>query len=222
MGFAVIIPARMASQRLPGKPLADLLGKPLIVHVCERAQESGAAHILVATDDSRIYDACAAAGFQAEMTSATHSSGTDRIAEVANRLGWSDEEIVVNLQGDEPLMPAVAIRQVAALLDSHAGAHMATLCTPIHALDEFMNPNVVKVVTGQNGNALYFSRAPVPWNREGADHGINVTAAMAWRPSAYRPICLSRSGIAGSWHPRLFANLSNWRSSSNCGLCGLV
>ncbi|MGH8307260.1 MAG: 3-deoxy-manno-octulosonate cytidylyltransferase [Gammaproteobacteria bacterium] len=172
MRFAVFIPARMASLRLPGKPLADLLGKPLILHVCERARESGAALVLVATDDQRIHDVCAAAGFRAEMTDANHVSGTDRIAEVSRRLDWDESDIVVNLQGDEPLMPGAVIRQVAELLEGRADAQMATLCTPIHDLEEFLNPNVVKLVPDQAGNALYFSRAPIPWNREGASTGL--------------------------------------------------
>ncbi|MGH8398277.1 MAG: 3-deoxy-manno-octulosonate cytidylyltransferase [Gammaproteobacteria bacterium] len=172
MRFAVFIPARMASQRLPGKPLADLLGKPLILHVCERARESGAALVLVATGDQRIYDACTNAGFRAEMTDAKHVSGTDRIAEVSRRLDWDESDIVVNLQGDEPLMPAANIRQVAELLDAHDDAQLATLCTPIHALEDYLNPNVVKLVSDQAGNALYFSRAPIPWNREGASAGL--------------------------------------------------
>ncbi|MGB9428341.1 MAG: 3-deoxy-manno-octulosonate cytidylyltransferase [Gammaproteobacteria bacterium] len=172
MRFAVLIPARMASQRLPGKPLADLLGKPLILHVCERAQASGAESVLVATDDERVRDACAAAGYQAQMTARSHASGMDRIAELVNRLGWEDAQIVVNLQGDEPLMPSAVIRQVAALLDGRAEAQMATLCTPIHTLTEFLNPNVVKLVADRAGNALYFSRAPIPWNREGVNAGL--------------------------------------------------
>ncbi len=172
MRFAVIIPARYASQRLPGKPLADLLGKPLIAHVCACARQSGAQRVIVATDDLRIHDACCAAGVTVEMTSAAHTSGTDRIAEVVRRLDWDDGEIVVNLQGDEPLMPGGAIRQVAALLDSREDACMATLCTPIHGLGEFLNPDVTKVVVDQEGNALYFSRAPLPWNRDGAAAGL--------------------------------------------------
>lgn len=172
MHFAALIPARMASQRLPGKPLVDLLGKPLILHVCERARDSGAHQVLVATDDQRIYDACTAAGFRAVLTSMEHASGTDRIAEVVTRLGMDDDEIVVNLQGDEPLMPAANIQQVAQLLDAREDVQMATLCTPIHELEDYLNPNVVKLVSDQAGNALYFSRAPIPWNREGATAGL--------------------------------------------------
>ncbi|MGH8282659.1 MAG: 3-deoxy-manno-octulosonate cytidylyltransferase [Gammaproteobacteria bacterium] len=179
MRFAVLIPARMASQRLPGKPLADLLGKPLILHVCERARESGAELVLVATDDLRIRDVCRAAGFRAEMTHADHISGTDRIAEMTDRLDWNKSDIVVNLQGDEPLMPGIDIRQVATLLDAHANAQLATLCTPIHDLEEFLNPDVVKLVSDQAGNALYFSRAPIPWNREGARAGL--ISQQQWR-----------------------------------------
>lgn len=172
MRFRVVIPARYASQRLPGKPLADLCGKPLILHVCERARESGAERVLVATDDARIRDVCEAQGVEVAMTRNDHVSGTDRIAEVAANLNWQDEDIVVNLQGDEPLMPAPAIRQVAGLLDARPAAHMATLCTPIHELAEFLNPNVVKLLADEAGMALYFSRAPVPWSREGAAAGL--------------------------------------------------
>lgn len=168
MQFRVVIPARYASQRLPGKPLADLDGKPLLLHACDCAKRSGAAQVIVATDDQRIQQACAAAGVEVQMTSASHASGTDRIAEVAARLGWDDDELVVNLQGDEPMMPPANIEQTAALLASHPDAGMSTLCTPIHDLADFLNPNVVKVVVDGRGLALYFSRAPIPWNRDGA------------------------------------------------------
>ena len=170
MRFRVVIPSRYGAQRLPGKPLADLGGKPLVLHVCDRARESGAAEVLVATDDARIRDACQGAGVAVEMTSPSHASGTDRIAEVAARRGWGDDDLVVNLQGDEPLMPAADIEQAARLLES--GADMSTLCTPIHELAEFLNPNVVKVVADGQGRALYFSRAPIPWNRDGAAGGL--------------------------------------------------
>lgn len=169
MRFSVVLPARYASQRLPGKPLADIAGKPLILHACDSAKRSGAARVIVATDDARIQETCEKAGIQVQMTAASHTSGTDRIAEVAMRLDWDDEELVVNLQGDEPMMPPVCIEQTARLLES--GADMSTLCTPIHDLAEFMNPNVVKVVADAKGAALYFSRAPIPWNREGAVSG---------------------------------------------------
>lgn len=170
MRFRVVIPSRYGAQRLPGKPLADLGGRPLVLHVCDRARESGAAEVLVATDDVRIRDACQGAGVTVEMTSPGHASGTDRIAEVAARRGWGDDDLVVNLQGDEPLMPAADVEQAARLLES--GADMSTLCTPIHDLAEFLNPNVVKVVADGQGRALYFSRAPIPWNRDGAGGGL--------------------------------------------------
>lgn len=169
MRFSVVLPARYASQRLPGKPLADIAGKPLILHACDSAKRSGAARVIVATDDARIQETCEKAGIQVQITAASHTSGTDRIAEVAMRLDWDDDELVVNLQGDEPMMPPVCIEQTARLLES--GADMSTLCTPIHDLAEFMNPNVVKVVADAKGTALYFSRAPIPWNREGAVSG---------------------------------------------------
>ena len=172
MRFTVVIPARYGSQRLPGKPLADLHGRPLIWHVCECARRSGASQVIVATDDARVEAACKGAGAEVEMTAAGHASGTDRIAEVAGRRGWDDGEIVVNLQGDEPLMPPADIEQAAVLLHTHAGAHISTLCTPIHSLREFLDPNVVKVTADKDGRALYFSRAPIPWNRDGAASGI--------------------------------------------------
>ena len=172
MRFTVVIPARYGSQRLPGKPLADLHGRPLIWHVSECAHRSGAARVIVATDDARVQAACQGAGVDVEMTAAGHASGTDRIAEVAARRGWEDDEIVVNLQGDEPLMPPADIEQAAALLYTHAAAHISTLCTPIHSLREFLDPNVVKVVADKDGRALYFSRAPIPWNRDGAPSGL--------------------------------------------------
>ena len=165
MRFSVVLPARYASQRLPGKPLADLAGKPLILHACDCARKSGAARVIVATDDARIRETCEQAGVEVRMTAASHASGTDRIAEVVQDLDWSDEELVVNLQGDEPMMPPANIEQVARLLES--GADMSTLCTPIHDRAEFMNPNVVKVVADGQGRALYFSRASIPWSRDG-------------------------------------------------------
>jgi 3-deoxy-manno-octulosonate cytidylyltransferase (CMP-KDO synthetase) len=172
MRFTVVIPARYGSQRLPGKPLVDLHGRPLIWHVCECARRSGAARVIVATDDARVEAACKDVGAEVEMTAAGHASGTDRIAEVAARRGWDDGEIVVNLQGDEPLMPPADIEQAASLLHTHAGAHLSTLCTPIHSLREFLDPNVVKVTADKDGRALYFSRAPIPWNRDGATSGL--------------------------------------------------
>lgn len=162
--FVVVIPARYASERLPGKPLRDIAGKPMLQRVFERATESGATDVVIATDDQRIADAAAQFGATVVMTSADHKSGTDRLAEVARQFGWADDMIVVNLQGDEPLMPAGLIVQCASLLDD-AHADIGTLASPIASQEDFENPNVVKVVTDNTGFALYFSRAPIPCAR---------------------------------------------------------
>jgi len=166
-GFAVLIPARFASTRFPGKPLADLAGKPMVVRVCERARESGAAPVCVATDDERIAQAVRAHGFEARMTKPGHASGTERIAEAAAQLGLADDAIVVNVQGDEPLIPPALISTVAAALRARPEASVATACHPIHDAAQFANPNVVKVVRAANGDALYFSRAGIPFARAG-------------------------------------------------------
>jgi len=164
-GFIVAIPARYASTRLPGKPLLPLAGEPMIRHVVRRAQAAGAAQVVVATDDARIAAALEGSGATIAMTRADHPSGSDRLAECAELLGWADDAIVVNLQGDEPLAPASGIRAVANAL-AQGEAPMATLVTPIASVDEFLNPNCVKVVVANDGHALYFSRAPVPWPRD--------------------------------------------------------
>ena len=170
--FRVVIPARYASTRLPGKPLRVIAGRTLLEHVYRRALDSGADDVRIATDDERVVAACRAFGARAEMTQATHASGTDRIAEVAAREGWDESEIVVNVQGDEPLLPPALIRQVAELLEERATAGVATLATPIGSLAEFLDPNVVKVAIARTGLALYFSRAPIPWPRDGAGSGL--------------------------------------------------
>lgn len=166
MSFKVVIPARYASSRLPGKPLADIAGKPMVVRVAERAAESGASEVIVATDHEEIRAAVELHGFGAIMTRADHVSGTDRIAEVAMLRGWGDDIVVVNVQGDEPLIEVGLINRVAKELVSNADAAVATACHPIRSLDDFLNPNVVKVVIDIHGNALYFSRAPIPWPRD--------------------------------------------------------
>ena len=165
--FHIVIPARHASSRLPGKPLLEIAGKPMLLHVVDRARECGAASITVATDDERIYDRMVDAHIHVIMTSSGHASGTDRLAEVVSRMGWQENEIVVNLQGDEPLMPPGIVRQVAENLDRHELASIATLCTPIENYEEMINPHAVKVVMDAAGYALYFSRAPIPWYRDG-------------------------------------------------------
>jgi len=177
--FRVVIPARYASARLPGKALMSIGGKPMVQWVYERARASGAADVLIATDDPLILSAGHSFGAEVIMTAATHASGTDRIAEVARMRAWPEEAIVVNVQGDEPLMPPALIGQVAGLLESHPRAAVATLATPIESLEEFLNPHAVKVVTDGQGRALYFSRAPIPWNRDGAPAGIESQRTFA-------------------------------------------
>lgn len=170
MEFKVVIPARYASTRLPGKPLLDIAGKPMIQHVHERAIESGAGEVVVATDDARIAGQVEAFGGEVCMTASTHRSGTDRIAEVVEKLNWPDETIVVNLQGDEPCMPAELITQVAWDMDDHRDAVMTTLAAPLDDKQRLFDPHVVKVVTDARGYALYFSRAPIPWHRDEFAH----------------------------------------------------
>ena len=166
MSFKVVIPARYASTRLPGKPLLPIAGKPMIQHVFERAQTSGAAEIIVATDDDRIASAVEGFGGDVCMTSTDHRSGTDRIAEVVKQRGWAEDEIVVNLQGDEPTMPASLVRQVAEDMATHTDAVITTLSTAITDRETLFDPHVVKVVCDAKGYALLFSRAPVPWHRD--------------------------------------------------------
>jgi len=166
--FKVVIPARLGSTRLPRKVLRDIAGKPLVQHVWEAARQSGAAAVIIATDSEEVLAACRAFGADARMTAASHNSGTDRANEIALAARWEGDEIVVNVQGDEPLMPPGLIRQCAKLLTLDPLAHIATLCHPLHALEDWLNPNVVKLVKDQRDYALYFSRAPIPWKRDGA------------------------------------------------------
>jgi len=166
MGIRVVIPARYASTRLPGKPLADIAGKPMIVRVAAAAKRARTDGVWVATDDERVAAAVRQNGFEAVMTRADHASGTDRIAEVADRLQWDDADIVVNVQGDEPLLDPELIEAVAGALRGDPDAAMATASHPLTNADDFFNPNVVKVVSDVRGRALYFSRAPIPWDRD--------------------------------------------------------
>jgi 3-deoxy-manno-octulosonate cytidylyltransferase (CMP-KDO synthetase) len=170
--FRVVIPARYGSTRLPGKAILPIAGKPMLQWVYERACAAGADEVLIATDDERIVSIASGFGAAAVRTARDHASGTDRIAEVARARSWAAADIVVNLQGDEPLMPPAVIAQVARLLAAEPRAEIATLATPIASLEELMDPNVVKVVTDSRGMALYFSRAPIPWNRDGAAAGL--------------------------------------------------
>ena len=174
MGLRVVIPARYASTRLPGKPLADIAGQPMIVRVAAAARRAKTDGVWVATDDERIAAAVRQHGFDAVMTRADHASGTDRIAEVAEQLAWDDEDIVVNVQGDEPLIDPALVQAVAATLVAQPDAAMGTAAHAIDNAADFANPNVVKVVLDANGLALYFSRAPIAWWRDGFASGIHT------------------------------------------------
>jgi 3-deoxy-manno-octulosonate cytidylyltransferase (CMP-KDO synthetase) len=180
MPFTVIIPARLASTRLPNKPLADLGGKPMVVRVAERARDSGAERIVVATDHADILAACAAHGVEACLTRADHPSGTDRIAEVARTLGLADDAVIVNLQGDEPLIDPALLKACADRIGPDVP--MATCAHPLADVQDAFNPNVVKVVLDRRGRALYFSRATIPWHRDG------FAAGRASLPPGYVPL----------------------------------
>ena len=183
MTFRVCIPARYASTRLPGKALLDLKGRPLIAHVVDRARKSDADEVIVATDDERIAIVCRELDVDVAMTSNNHASGTDRIAQVASERGWHADDIVINLQGDEPLVPPSVVQQVADALLA-GDAPMATLCSPVTSAEEFCDPNVVKVVSDDSGAALYFSRAMIPFVRDGG-------------PDAALPVAMRHIGIYG-------------------------
>ncbi|MFC5499766.1 3-deoxy-manno-octulosonate cytidylyltransferase [Caenimonas terrae] len=173
MGYTVLIPARLASTRLPDKPLADLAGKPMVVRVAQRALQSQATRVVVAADSASIVDACRAHGVEAVLTRTDHPSGSDRLAEASRLLGLTPDAIVVNVQGDEPLISAALIDAVASLLQQRPDASMSTAAHAITELDEFLNPNVVKAVLDASGLALYFSRAPIPWWRDGFSAGVS-------------------------------------------------
>ena len=178
--FVVAIPARYASTRLPGKPLALIAGEPMVLHVARRALAAGAREVWVATDDARIAQAVAGLpGIHVAMTDPAHASGTDRLAECARQAGWADDVIVVNLQGDEPFAPAAGIQAVAKIL-ADSGAPMATLATLVEDAPTLFDPNVVKLVRSAQGDALYFSRAPIPWHRDGFAASRDVLPAGQW------------------------------------------
>ena len=193
MDFNVIIPARFASQRLPGKPLLDIVGKSMVQRVYEQALKSLANDVVVAVDDHRVYDAVVGFGGKVCMTSQDHPSGTDRIQEVASIFGYEDNQIVVNIQGDEPLIPPEVINQVAANLELQQ-VQVATLSEPIECLEDFVNPNIVKAVTGEDECALYFSRAPVPWPRDSKARALptGIRALKHLGIYAYRVSFLNR------------------------------
>ncbi|HUP92520.1 MAG TPA: 3-deoxy-manno-octulosonate cytidylyltransferase [Solimonas sp.] len=182
MNFKVVVPARLGSTRLPRKVLREVLGKPVVQHVWEAARRSGAQEVVIAADTEEVQQTCLAFGADVRMTAVTHASGTDRINEIARAAGWAPETIVVNVQGDEPLMPEALVRQAAELLEGDPEAQFASLCHPLHALEEWLNPNVVKVVMDRRGYALYFSRAPIPWKRDGASREEpRLPAGLAFR-----------------------------------------
>jgi 3-deoxy-manno-octulosonate cytidylyltransferase (CMP-KDO synthetase) len=186
MSYHIVIPARYASSRLPGKPLVDILGKTMIQRVYEQALKADALSVTVATDDERIIEACEAFGAPVVLTRNDHESGTDRLQEVAQILGWHADDVVVNVQGDEPLIPPSVINQVAHNCISNPKVSVATLCEPIHQYGDFVNPNVVKVVRAADDTALYFSRAPIPWPRDDAQQLPSMGAFRHIGIYAYR------------------------------------
>ncbi|HIF9511784.1 3-deoxy-manno-octulosonate cytidylyltransferase [Photobacterium damselae] len=200
MSFTVVIPARYQSTRLPGKPLADIGGKPMVQWVYEQACKSGADKVIVATDDQRVFDAVQAFGGEVCMTRSDHQSGTERLAEVVEKYNLADDHIVVNVQGDEPLIPDTIIRQVADNL-AHKNAPMATLAVEIDHEDEVFNPNAVKVVTDKDGYAMYFSRASIPWDR---DHFAQQPAQIHHNLLRHIGIYAYRAGFINTyinWQP---------------------
>ncbi|HIF9075842.1 TPA: 3-deoxy-manno-octulosonate cytidylyltransferase [Photobacterium damselae] len=200
MSFTVIIPARYQSTRLPGKPLADIGGKPMVQWVYEQACKSGADKVIVATDDQRVFDVVQAFGGEVCMTRSDHQSGTERLAEVVEKYNLADDHIVVNVQGDEPLIPDTIIRQVADNL-AHKNAPMATLAVEIDHEDEVFNPNAVKVVTDKDGYAMYFSRASIPWDR---DHFAQQPAQIHHNLLRHIGIYAYRAGFINTyinWQP---------------------
>jgi len=179
--YQIVIPARMASQRLPGKPLLSIAGRSLLEHVYRQACKSGAGGVVIATDDRKIHSAAAAFGAEVLMTSQSHQSGSDRIADCANQLGWTDDQLIVNLQGDEPLMPPACLDQVAELLAGDPQADVASLFWPLDKAEEIDNPNAVKVVVSQSGHALYFSRSVVPYPRNGSGTAAALESGITWK-----------------------------------------
>ena len=193
MAFTVLIPARLGSTRLPDKPLADIGGKPMVVRVAERAAASGAARVVVAADDARIVQACQAHGVNCVLTRIDHPSGSDRLAEACSLLGMDGDDVVVNLQGDEPLIAPALVRACADLLVQRSDCVMSTAAHALDRVDDYTNPNVVKVVLDAAGRALYFSRAPLPWWRD--DHALGVTALPQPAPLRHIGLYAYRAGF---------------------------
>jgi 3-deoxy-manno-octulosonate cytidylyltransferase (CMP-KDO synthetase) len=193
MGFCVLIPARLASTRLPDKPLADIGGAPMVVRVAQRALLSGATRVVVAADSASIIEACRAHRVEAVLTGTHHASGSDRLAEACELVGLADDEVVVNVQGDEPLIEPALIEAVAAQLTAHPEAAMSTAAHEIETVEDFRNPNIVKTVLDNNGFAMYFSRAPIPWWRDGFTGGVEALPAL--RPLRHVGIYGYRAGF---------------------------
>ena len=206
--YKIVIPARYGSSRLPGKPLIQLAGKPMIQHVYERALATGVKDIVIATDDERIQQAALAFGADVVMTSPDHENGTERIAEVAAKKGWAADTVIVNLQGDEPLIPQSLIEQTAQSLIDNPDAGMSSVCTPLHDDADAFDPNVVKVVLNRRGFAMYFSRASIPWDRDLYKTGLGK---MTERMPVYRHI--------GMYGYRV-SFLSDYTSMEPCALEG--
>ena len=178
----IVIPARFSSSRLPGKPLLEIHGRAMILRVVDQAKKvQGFDDLCVATDDERIADLCRVENIDVVLTSKDHPSGTDRLSEVARIKGWAEDDIIVNVQGDEPLLPAKLVKQVAALLEAHPESSMSTLCEPIHHMDEFKRDSIVKVVMSNKNQALYFSRATIPYDRDGAKQAEAQLHKQAYR-----------------------------------------
>jgi 3-deoxy-manno-octulosonate cytidylyltransferase (CMP-KDO synthetase) len=193
MGFCVLIPARLASTRLPDKPLADIGGAPMVVRVAQRALLSGATRVVVAADSASIIEACRAHRVEAVLTGTHHASGSDRLAEACELVGLADDEVVVNVQGDEPLIEPALIEAVAAQLTAHPEAAMSTAAHEIETVEDFRNPNIVKTVLDNNGFAMYFSRAPIPWWRDGFAGGVEALPPL--RPLRHVGIYGYRAGF---------------------------
>jgi len=195
VSFTVLVPARLASTRLPNKPLADIAGLPMVVRVAQRASQSNALRVVVAADDASIVSACKSHGVEAILTRQDHPSGTDRLAEACEQLGLDGDDIIVNVQGDEPLIDPALIDAVASVLALHPEAAMSTATHEIDSLDDFLNPNVVKVVLDAQGNALYFSRAPIPWWRDGSVNRAPPSALPSPAPLRHIGIYGYRAGF---------------------------
>lgn len=199
--YHIVIPARLASERLPGKPLLEIAGRPLIEHVYRRACAASAARVVIATDADSVAERARSFGAEVVMTSADHPSGSDRIAECVERLGWDSRTVIVNLQGDEPLMPPACLDQAAALLAANPAADVASLWWPLREAAEVTDPNVVKVVTDQRGAALYFSRSVIPHPRGPGGVTAGLEAGVVWKRHiglyAYRAVALQAFTAAG-------------------------